>query len=144
MRLTSAQVERTLSQFDARPVPDDHPMVPQLNDLFGDHTFFLDGNGLSVLEPVERAGTEHLQACKIVSLANWTDENLTSLAPHEPEATEVVVVLEPRHDRDAPAEACAAWRSEVGNSADARTRGPKRRLAAPQHFPRYSVPEPYR
>jgi hypothetical protein len=96
MRLTSAQVERTLSQFDARPVPDDHPMVPQLNSLFGDHTFFLDGNGLSVLEPAD-AKDPSTQACKIVNLANWTDANLTSLAPHEPEATEVVVVLEPRH-----------------------------------------------
>ena len=96
MRLTSAQVERTLSQFDARPVPDDHPMVPQLNGLFGDHTFFLDGNGLSVLEPAE-AKEPGVQACKIVSLANWTDANLTSLAPHEPQETEVVVVLEPRH-----------------------------------------------
>jgi hypothetical protein len=96
MRLTSAQVERTLSQFDARPVPDDHPMVPQLNSLFGDHAFFLDGNGLSVLEPAD-AKDPSTQACKIVNLANWTDANLTSLAPHEPEATEVVVVLEPRH-----------------------------------------------
>ena len=96
MRLTSDQVERTLTQFDARPVPDDHPMVPQLNSLFGDHTFFLDGSGLSVLEPAEtqEPGT---QACKIVNLANWTDEKLTSLAPHEPEATEVVVVLGPKH-----------------------------------------------
>ena len=96
MRLTSDQVERTLTQFDARPVPDDHPMVPQLNSLFGDHTFFLDGSGLSVLEPAETqdAGA---QACKIVNLANWTDANLTSLAPHEPEPTEVVVVLGPKH-----------------------------------------------
>jgi hypothetical protein len=96
MRLTSAQVERTLSQFDARPVPDDHPMVPQLNSLFGDHTFFLDGSGLSVLEPADAQDPE-MQACKIVNLANWTDANLTSLAPHPPEPTEVVVVLEPRH-----------------------------------------------
>ncbi|HET9534814.1 MAG TPA: hypothetical protein VFP43_05660 [Mesorhizobium sp.] len=53
MRLTSAQVERTMSQSDAQPVPDDHPMVPKLNNLFGDHTFFLDSNGLSVVEPTE-------------------------------------------------------------------------------------------
>ena len=96
MRLTSAQVERTLTQFDARPVPEDHPMVPQLNSLFGDHTFFLDGSGLSVVEPAD-AQVGGTPACKIVNLANWTDENLTSLAPHEPEDTEVVIVLEPKH-----------------------------------------------
>jgi hypothetical protein len=97
MRLTTAQVERTLSQFDARPVPDDHPMVPQLNRLFGDHTYFLDGSGLSVLEPA-KTQEPGMQACKIVNLANWSDEKLTSLAPHEPEETELVVVLvEPKH-----------------------------------------------
>ena len=38
MKLTSAQVERTLGQFEAEAIPDDHPVVPQLNDLFGEHT----------------------------------------------------------------------------------------------------------
>jgi hypothetical protein len=45
MRLTSALVERTLSQFEAEAIPDNHPVIPQLRGLFGDHTFFLDGNG---------------------------------------------------------------------------------------------------
>ena len=47
MKLTSAQVERTLGQFEARAIPDDHPVIPQLNDLFGEHTFFLDRKGLN-------------------------------------------------------------------------------------------------
>jgi hypothetical protein len=51
MKLTSAQVWRTLSQFEAQALPDSHPMVPQLNELFGDHTFFLDSNGLNIVEP---------------------------------------------------------------------------------------------
>jgi hypothetical protein len=36
-------------------------------------------------------------AAKIVNLAHWTDENLTSLTPHEPEPTGMVVVLESMH-----------------------------------------------
>ena len=52
MKLTSAQVERTLGQIEARAIPDDHPVVSQLNDLFGEHTFFLDSNGLNIVEPV--------------------------------------------------------------------------------------------
>lgn len=40
MKLTSAQVKRTLSQFEAQANPDNHPLVPQLSNLFGDHTFF--------------------------------------------------------------------------------------------------------
>ena len=42
MKLNSAQLERTLGQFEAQAIPDDHPVIPQLNDLFGEHTFFLD------------------------------------------------------------------------------------------------------
>jgi hypothetical protein len=41
MKLNSAQVEHTLSQFEAQVIPDAHPMIPKLNELFGDHTFFL-------------------------------------------------------------------------------------------------------
>ena len=47
--------------------------------------------------PAPWAKEPGVQACKIVNLANWTDANLTSLAPHEPQETDVVVVLEPRH-----------------------------------------------
>ena len=45
MKLNAAQLERTLGQFEARAIPDDHPVIPQLNDLFGEHTFFLDKIG---------------------------------------------------------------------------------------------------
>ena len=41
MKLTSAQVERTLTQFEGEVIPDNHPVLPQLNSLFGEHTFFL-------------------------------------------------------------------------------------------------------
>lgn len=91
MKLTSAQVERTLSQFEAQAIPDDHPLVPQLNELFGDHTFFLDSNGLNIVEPAEP--TQAGQQATVVNLANWSDADPPSLAPHEPEPTDLVVVL---------------------------------------------------
>jgi hypothetical protein len=93
MRLNSTQVKQTLSQFDAQVLPDDHPAVTQLNNLFGDHTFFLDGSGLKVLEPAEAPETE-AQTGEVVSLADWSDATLTSLKPHEPEPTGMVIVLE--------------------------------------------------
>jgi hypothetical protein len=96
MKLNSTQVKQTLSQFDAEVLSDSHPVVPQLNDLFGDHTFFLDGSGLNVLEPAERPEME-VQTGEIVSLASWSDTTLTSLRPHEPEPTGVVIVLESKH-----------------------------------------------
>ncbi|HKS17792.1 MAG TPA: hypothetical protein VJS63_01115 [Bradyrhizobium sp.] len=93
MKLNSTQVKQTLSQFDAQVLPEDHPAVTQLNTLFGDHTFFLDGAGLKVLEPVG-APEMDAQTGEVVSLADWSDATLTSLRPHEPEMTGVVVVLE--------------------------------------------------
>jgi len=56
MKLNSAQVEQTLNQLDAQAIPEDHPMVPKLNELFGDHTFFLNNDGLNVVEPSVSAG----------------------------------------------------------------------------------------
>src|SRR6266403_285705 len=69
MKLNSTQVEQTLSQFHAEVLPDNHPAVRKLNDLFGDHTFFLDGSGLNVLEPTEMPEKE-VQAGEIVSRAS--------------------------------------------------------------------------
>jgi hypothetical protein len=96
MKLNPTQVKQTLSQFQAEVLPDSHPAVPELSDLFGDHTFFLDSGGLNVLEPAEAPEME-AHAGEIVSLASWSDESLTSLRPHEPEPTGVVIVLEPKH-----------------------------------------------
>ena len=53
MKLTTEMVSQTLTQFEAQPIPEHHPAVPELNKIFGDHTFFLDGDGLSIVEPVE-------------------------------------------------------------------------------------------
>ena len=51
MKLTSTQIEQTLGQFEAEPIPEDHPMVPQLNEVFGEHTYFVNSDGLIILEP---------------------------------------------------------------------------------------------
>ena len=95
MRLNESQVKQTLSQFDAQVLPEDHPAVTQLSSLFGDHTFFLDGGGLKVLEPNEAQAEG--QTGEVISLADWSDATLTSLRPHEPQSTGVTVVLEPVH-----------------------------------------------
>ena len=100
MKLNTALVERTLNQFEAQAIPDNHPVVSQLNSLFGDHTFFLDGNGLNIVEP---SGTTDsgAQTGQVVKLAEWKDTNRTSLVPHEPEPTDVVVVLDSGGSDDA-------------------------------------------
>jgi len=64
MKLASAMIDRTLDQFEAEALPDNHPVVPQLNQLFGDHTFFLDANGLNIVEPT---GEQTWQVVKLAS-----------------------------------------------------------------------------
>jgi hypothetical protein len=96
MKLTSAQVERTLTQFQGEAIPDNHPVIPQLNSLFGEHTFFLDNHGLNIVEPAEAAGSG-AQLAKVVNVANWSDANRRRLEPHEPEPTNVVVTLGSQH-----------------------------------------------
>jgi hypothetical protein len=72
MKLNSAQLKQTLAQFEAQPIPDDHPLLPKLNEMFGHHTFFLDAHGLNVVEPMEEA-VDGARAGTIVNVANWSD-----------------------------------------------------------------------
>ena len=52
MKMNATQIEQTLRQLDAQAIPAEHPAILQLERLFGDHTYFLDRNGLSIVEPV--------------------------------------------------------------------------------------------
>ena len=91
MKMDATMVEKTLSQFEAQAIPEEHPVLPQLNRMYGDHTFFLNNDGLHIVEPT--AGQSEADTGTIVRLASWNDADRTSLAPHEPEATEVTVDL---------------------------------------------------
>jgi hypothetical protein len=97
MKLTSEQVARTTNQFEVQALPDSHPAIPQLKELFGEHTFLLDYNGLNILEPADASPRGRVQAARVVNLANWSDETLTRLAPHEPEPTGAIIELESTH-----------------------------------------------
>jgi hypothetical protein len=94
MKLNAARVERALDQYEAQAIPENHPAIPELNGIFGDHTFFLDGNGLTVVEPAEPSPTGG-ETGKVVRLASWRDQDRNSLAPHPPETTDIVVDLQP-------------------------------------------------
>lgn len=95
MKLNSTLIRQAVSQFDAQAIPENHPVLPQLNRLYGDHTFFLSGKGLHIVEPEPAKSTARgAEAAKVVNIANWEeDADGTSLRPHEPEPTDVVVVL---------------------------------------------------
>ena len=93
MKMNTAQIRQTLHQYQAQALPAEHPLMAQLERLFGDHTYFLDGNGLNIVEPVEPEQTDGLHGV-VVNLASWADEKAQSLQPHKPEATDMVVDLE--------------------------------------------------
>ena len=92
MKLNDDQISRTLSQFRAQVLAEDHPAATQFCDLFGHHTFFLDASGLYVLELLEVPGME-AQDGELIRLAEWSDADFTKLTTHQPEPTGVVIRL---------------------------------------------------
>ena len=97
MKLNTAQVERTVDQLQAQALPDNHPLIPQLNRLYGDHTYFLNGDGLNIVEPADQALDIPVQRISgmgvVFNVAYWTDSNPPKLEAHEPEMTENTVSL---------------------------------------------------
>jgi hypothetical protein len=51
VKLSTAMVQRTLDQFEARALPENHPAIATLNQVFGEHTFFIDDQGLNIVQP---------------------------------------------------------------------------------------------
>lgn len=94
MKLNQEQISRTLSQFRAQVLAEDHPAVVQFRELFGHHTFFLDARGLHVLELLEVPGME-AEDGEMISIADWSDSDgeFTKLTTHDPEPTGVVIRL---------------------------------------------------
>jgi hypothetical protein len=92
MKLKTALVEQTVDQLGVEPIPEQHPALPQLNQVFGEHTFFLDTSGLHIVEPGEPADSGEPTG-EVLTIARWSDANRTSLAPQQPEPTGTVVVF---------------------------------------------------
>lgn len=90
MKLNKVQIGKTLSQFPAQVLAEDHPAVAEFCEMFGHHTFFLDARGLNVLELIEVPGME-AENGEIISIADWSDADFTKLTTHQPEPTGVVI-----------------------------------------------------
>ncbi len=91
MKLKESQVDQVLDQLPAEVIPDDHPTVPQLEQVFGPHTFFIGYEGLHVVErgSGDAAGE---QAAYLVKVAHWADDQKTSLIPQDAEVTDTVEI----------------------------------------------------
>lgn len=92
MKLSARQIEHATEQIGAQVLPEDHPMMAELIPLFGHHTYFLDREGLEI---VEKTGDlpDGTTTASIVKLAGWADVNRTTLAPHDPQPSDVLVRL---------------------------------------------------
>jgi len=87
MKLSSEKLGSVLEQIDAEVIPDDHPSLPKLRELFGDHTFFVDDSGLD----------QHRQTGGLVKIARWDDANPPHLVAHPPEQTDILIKLASVH-----------------------------------------------
>ena len=93
MKLSSEKLESVLEQIDAEAIPDDHPSLPKLRDVFGDHTFFIDASGLIIVEPLEQDPVTG----GLIKIASWDDADPPHLVAHTPEETDVLIELETTH-----------------------------------------------
>lgn len=98
MKLKSAQVDQVLDKLPAEVIPEDHPTVPELEQVFGPHTFFLGSQGLHVVERSAAQDEQPSSTAYVVKVASWTDEKKTSLRPHEAEVTDTVEIGAARDD----------------------------------------------
>ncbi len=97
MRLSPARIEQTLTHIEASVIPETHPAMEKIKRIWGDHTYFLDVNGLNIVEPVDGPNSGGTMGT-VINLANWSDGTATSLTPHEPQATDVVVEFDAAGD----------------------------------------------
>lgn len=91
MKLDTPLRQNVERQLGIQAVPERHPAAPDLKEKFGDHTFFVDTKGLSIVEP--NPSPESFSA-NLVRIASWAKGG-SELQGHEPEVQEVTVDLEP-------------------------------------------------
>ena len=94
MKLTAEQIDGVTSEFEAEAVPQDNRMIAELNKIFGEHTFFLDNNGLHIVEKLAEPEEAGAPMVRVVKLASWTDPDHRTLAAHPPEPTNLVINLD--------------------------------------------------
>lgn len=92
MKLNDDQIGRIESQYEVSPIPESEPIVGELSEIFGEHTFYLGENGLVVWDRVdgEEQAPDRLMA---VQVAAWSDETRSAMRVHEPVSTGIVASM---------------------------------------------------
>lgn len=93
MKLSPPQIAQVKEQVGAEPVPAG-PISEELTKHFGDHTFYVDGQGLHIFQ-TEQTEVES-GSCNIlpVRVASWANEERDALAPHDPVVGEKTAVID--------------------------------------------------
>ncbi len=97
MKLNADQVGAIERQTGAIPIPNDNPANTSLLEIFGDHTFYADQNGLHVLEQVDVPDFDG-DAAEVIQIAEWTSDTKDELSPMEPQRTGAVLALQDMPD----------------------------------------------
>jgi hypothetical protein len=96
MKLSAKQIDQVQQQTGLDPIPETNPANEQLTGHFGEHTFYVDQNGLYVWELVDAEGENGATtAAAAVQIAAWADEEKTALRPTEPKAVNAIVQIDP-------------------------------------------------
>ena len=90
MRLSAEQAKRVEDEFGVETIEEDHPIFPKLQEVFGDHTFVMDSEGLNIIEP---ESSDESANGRVVRLASWSDDK-SALNVHEPQVLPVNVNLQ--------------------------------------------------
>lgn len=88
MRLSETQTRQVQEHTGASVIPDDNPTMPELRRSFGDHTFFVDDEGLHVWEAVDDDPSDGAKLVG-VRIASWSGDDKQALVPHEPAPSHV-------------------------------------------------------
>lgn len=97
MKLSATQTRHVQDQIGAEAVPNDHAVTPDLQRAFGDHTFFLDGAGLKIIEASSPDG----QRGNVVKVARWADADHTTLKIEPLQPTPIEVELDAENENKA-------------------------------------------
>lgn len=97
MKLTADQVGAIERHTGAIPIPEDNPANTSLVEIFGEHTFYADENGLHVLEQVEVPDFEG-DAAEVIQIAEWTSDTKDELSPIEPQRSGAILPLQDMPD----------------------------------------------
>lgn len=90
MKLSSAQIQTVKTAIQVDPLPEDNPAFEQLQQAFGDHTFYVGEDGLLVFEPANDVD-EATEPARLILVAAWTDEEKKALSPVQPKGTQIIV-----------------------------------------------------